>query len=428
MTQKPLSFSADSLRDAEAFAQTIFDDVRSLSRDGLGVTREAFGPVETQTLARIETAGQTLGLSARYDEAGNLWLERKGTSPEKPRIVLGSHADSVPEGGNYDGLAGIVAGLAALYLLGRAGVTMDRTVAVLALRGEENSFYGKPYLGSRAILGLLDPADLKLIRRDGAQTLETAIKRCGLDPTTLVTGKPLLDLKTLRCFIELHIEQGPMLDMEPINRTGIVTGIRGLYSHKAIRCERVDPDAPFDAVPRAVTELLLRMETRWQAALDAGQDLVETTGVMGLSASAPSNIDNPLVPVDAVDFSFDIRSLQQETCLAFHALLEEEAAAVAEKRGVRFELDPMLESHPAQMDKTLRAILHQAAETADIPVRDIASGAGHDSAYFANAGVPTAMIFVTNQKGSHNPHEAMRMNDFMSGVKLLASALPMLDR
>ena len=425
-----IAFSAEAVAAASAFAAALFDDVREISRDGEGVTREAFGPVETKTIERIAQAGRELGLSQHTDEAGNLWLQKQGAAPELPMVVLGSHADSVPEGGNFDGLAGIAAGLTALFMLKQAGVTLSRTIAVLALRGEENSFYGKPYLGSRAILGELGANDLALVRRDGAKTLESAMRACGLNPERLAAGRPLIDFSTIRAFIELHIEQGPMLDMEAHNRTGIVTGIRGLYSHKAIRCERADPNAPADAVPRATAALLVRMEKRWQAALDADDDLVETTGVIGPVAepkAACIDSDDPFAPVEALQFAFDIRSLRQATCLAFHAVLEEEAAAVGRERGVRFVFDPMLESHPAKMDDELRRVLHQGAAVAGVPVRDIASGAGHDSAYFANAGIPTTMIFVANQLGSHNPHEAMRMEDFMAGVRVLAAALPILD-
>lgn len=427
-------FSPSQLDEARRYAEALFETVRKLSRSGEGVTREAFGPVETETLASIEAAGRSIGLSARRDAAGNLWLERAGQAPASAKIVLGSHADSVPEGGNYDGLAGIAAGLTALFLLEKQGVKLNRTVAVLALRGEENSFYGKPYLGSRALLGMLGADDLALVRRDGAKTLADAMRACGLVPQALSTGKPLIDLAALCCFIELHIEQGPILDMEDERRTGIVTGIRGLYSHKTIRCERVDPAAPADAVPRAVTALLCRMETLWADRLAAGDDLVETTGVIGRAAESPgyagaqsSGEDDPLAPVKAIDFAFDIRSLRRETCLDFHAALEEEARKIGEARGVRFRMDELLESHPAAMDATLRGILHRSADAAGVPVRDIASGAGHDAAYFANAGIPTAMLFVANQRGSHNPHEAMRIEDFMAGVEVLAAALPLLD-
>lgn len=418
-----LKTDTDLWVNTQAFAEKLFQDIRKLSRHGAGVTREAYGSVETAAIEYLRTAGSKLGLAARSDAAGNLWLDQPGTDSAAAAVVLGSHADSVPEGGNYDGLAGIVAGLCVLKALRDSGVQLARPVSVLALRGEENSFYGKPYLGSRALLGLLEPEDIRLVNRDGVTTLAKAMRRCGLIPEKLVTGKPLIDLKFLACFIELHIEQGPILDMEPEKRTGIVTGIRGLYSHKAIRCERVDCTAPYDAVVRATTELLVRMEVLWQSELNAGRDLVETTGIISMSEAVE---DEALFPIPHLDFSFDIRSLDHEECLRFHAFLQKEALEVGVKRGVRFVFDPLLESHPARMDEELQRVLHKAAAKAGVPVRPIASGAGHDSAYFANAGVPTAMLFVANQKGSHNPHEDMKMTDFMAGVKVLAYAVPQL--
>ena len=118
-------FSPSQLDEARRYAEALFETVRKLSRSSEGVTREAFGPVETETLASIEAAGHSIGLSARRDAAGNLWLERAGQAPASAKIVLGSHADSVPEGGNYDGLAGIAAGLTALFLLEKQGFTPE---------------------------------------------------------------------------------------------------------------------------------------------------------------------------------------------------------------------------------------------------------------------------------------------------------------
>ena len=418
-----------------AHAASLFAAARSLSADGEGVTREAFGERESAVLDCIEAAGRALGLAPHRDPAGNLWLRREGEEPSLPLIVLGSHADSVPQGGNFDGLVGIAAGLAALERLAAEGIALRHPCAVLALRGEENSFYGKPYIGSRMLLGQFPRAELELRHRTTGRTLGEAVAAAGVDPEAVSAGRFLVDPKSLRCFIELHIEQGPTLDLSPDVRVGVVTGIRAIASHKTVVCrplrEGADPAA-------ATASLLCRMEDHWEEALARGEDLVETTGILETrSASADAGAEageralpdsSPLAPASSAAFSFDIRSLHRSTIERFHALLLEEAAAAGSARGAAFDFDPMLYSPAAVMDPALRRFLHEGAEAADVPVRDMSSGAGHDSAVFAAAGVPTAMLFIANRFGSHNPHEAMDMADFLAGTAVLAEALKRLDK
>lgn len=422
-----------------ALAERLFGDARVLSEDGEGVTREAFGEKESALLDRLEAAGRALSLAPRRDAAGNLWLMREGLDPALPAIVLGSHADSVPQGGNYDGLAGIAAGLAAIEALDADGVRLRHPYAVLALRGEENSFYGKPYMGSRMLLGRFPKEDLALRHRTTGRTLGDALRAAGIDAEAVSAGWPLVDPKALRCFIELHIEQGPTLDLSPDVRVGVVTGIRAIASHKAVVCRPVREGA--DPVA-AVMALLVRMEDRWGESLAAGDDLVETTGILEAASCASASADDavsslqlsqplpdssPLSPAESVRFSFDIRSLHPETVERFHELLLQEAAAVGAAYGAAFEFDPMLYSPPAAMDEGLRRALAEGAAAAGVPVRSISSGAGHDSAIFAAAGVPTAMLFIANRFGSHNPKEAMAIEDFLAGATVLAEAVKRID-
>lgn len=404
----------------DEFAAEIFRQVRSLSADVAGVTRQGYGPIETKVLEWLEGIGRALELEIEHDAAGNVWMTLPGRDRSLPALVAGSHADSVPEGGNYDGLAGIVAALHVARELRRSGVTPERDFRVLMMRCEESSFFGKAYVGSLGMMGRLKASDLKLKHRTSGETLGECIRACGLDPERLTTGTPVIDPSRIAAFVELHIEQGPTLTNQTEARTGIVTGIRGNIRHKNVHVigetahsGAVDKQYRHDAVI-AASRLITRMDELWDAHLSRGDDLVFTVGVIRTGETAAISV----IP-GSVSFTVDMRSLSAETCRIFHEELLAEAARLERERGVRFEFDDALLTAPAHVDEALAARIEESAERAGIPVLRLPSGAGHDSAMLGNCGIPVAMIFVANQNGSHNPREAMRLDDFMKGAGLL---------
>lgn len=418
----------DLTRDGVKFCRTIFDTVRKMSIDGLGVTRQGYSQTETEVLNYLRSIGLELGLEPHTDLAGNVWLTYPGQDRQLPAFVAGSHADSVPQGGNFDGLAGIVAALVVAWWMRRTGFTPKRDYVVLMMRCEESSFFGKAYVGSLALTGRLKMEDLSLKHRTESTTLGECISACGFNPIEMTAGRPLVDLKSIAAFVELHIEQGPMLDSSEAERVGVVTGIRGNIRHKRVRClgqtahsGAVDKAYRHDAV-LAVADWLHRMDRLWDERLAAGDDLVFTVGVLKTSATAAISV----IPGE-VELTVDMRSLSMETVEHFHQLLVREANAVAAERGVRFEFDNQLVTASAQVDEALSDKLVQAAKSCAMPVRRIASGAGHDAAVIGNAGVPVAMIFVANQNGSHNPYEEMKLEDFMKGANLLWHTVEQFD-
>lgn len=407
-------------RDGAKFCRSIFETVRKMTASGLGVTRQGYSQTESDVLEYLKTIGAELGMEIHTDLAGNVWMTYPGKNRELPAFVSGSHADSVPEGGNYDGLAGIVAALAVAWWMRKNEYVPERDYVVLMMRCEESSFFGKAYVGSLALTGRLTQDDLALRHRSENTTLGECIAACGFNPSDLTTGKPLVDLKSIAAFVELHIEQGPMLDSSETERVGIVTGIRGNVRHKLVKClgqtahsGAVDKAYRHDAV-LATADLLHRMDLKWDEYLASGHDLVFTVGVLKTAATAAISV----IPGET-SFTIDMRSLSMQTVEDFHDLLVKEAEAVAKERGVRFEFDKKLVTQSAQVNEELSQKLVAAAQKNGLPVRRIASGAGHDTAVIGNAGVPTAMIFVANQNGSHNPYEAMKLEDFMQGADLL---------
>lgn len=402
------------------YAKAILDTVRRMSADTLGVTRQGYSELETDVLHYLQGLGRDLDLEIHCDDAGNVWMTLPGRDRSLPALVSGSHVDSVPQGGNYDGLAGVTAALTVAWWMRRHQFQPERDYTVLMMRCEESSFFGKAYVGSLGMMGRLTPADLLLRHRTQDITLGQSISSCGLDANALTTGKPVIDLEKFGSFIELHIEQGPTLTSNEDVRVGVVTGIRGNVRHKNVVCHgetahsgAVNKEFRHDAV-MATAALIHRLENAWQAWLDKGEDLVFTVGVIRTSATAAISV----IPGE-VSFTVDMRSLSADTCERFHALMLQEAEKIEKERGVRFVFDKALYTAPGEVDQALSDRLYAAAEANQIPCMRLPSGAGHDAAVIGAAGIPVAMIFVANQNGSHNPHEEMQMKDFMTGVDLL---------
>jgi N-carbamoyl-L-amino-acid hydrolase len=406
-----------------ALAERLFAGLREASFDGVGITRESYGPGEDRALDLIERTARDAGLAVARDAAANLVVTLAGTDRSLPAIACGSHLDSVPQGGNFDGAAGVVAGLLALIALSD-GPPARHDLVLFGLRGEESAWFGRPYLGSSALLGALSAADLKATHYRSGKSLAERMDLVGVDVDRVRRRERLLAPANVGAFLELHIEQGPVLVARDLP-LAIVTGIRGNIRHRGIVCRGEAGHS--GAVPRwlrhdavfAVADLIGRLDGHWQSMLAKGQDVVVTAGIFATDAEEHAVTRIP----GLVRFSFEVRSEDQATLDGFYALLQEDCRIIGEERGVSFEFDRKIDSEPARMDPALVARLAAAAARLGLPAERIASGAGHDSAVFANAGIPSAMIFVRNQNGSHNPREAMEMDDFLAGADLLRVTL-----
>ena len=415
--------SGNSMHSQQTLARAIFDDIARLTRDGEGVTRESFGEGEELAMRAIERHAIDIGLATERDRYQNLWMRLPNDSRTDAPVVIGSHLDSVPQGGNYDGLAGVVAGMLVLQRL-REAPELAPPVRVLALRGEESAWYGKAYTGSLALLGKLPAGALALRHRSGQGTLGEAMSRSGMDIDAIMQGEALVTPADIAAWLELHIEQGPVMVARGWP-AAVVTGIRGNIRYTHVEC--IGETGHSGAVPRwlrhdavlATADLLSRMDEHWRVLLQMGMDLVMTTGIL----STPAQSHAVSVIPGNVGFSFEIRSQDADTLNRFHALMQEECRAVEKARGVRFEFGECLRTAPAQMDEGWIRCIEEAASLHGAPIERIPSGAGHDAAVFANAGIPAAMVFVRNEHGSHNVHEAMEDVDFMAGVDLLHQAL-----
>lgn len=401
-------------------AEQLFEDIRELSSDGVGVTRDSYGAGETAAAAYLRDFARRHGLDVQADRAANLVFRLPQADAGAPATWVGSHLDSVPQGGNFDGLAGIVAGLLCQLRQKRTGRHSRVPLQVVGFRGEESAWFGKAYMGSGALLGKLSADDLALAHRHSGASLAACMAAAGADVEAIRAQAPLLDKAKVHAYLELHIEQGPVMVARGLP-VAVVPGIRGNVRHNRILC--VGEAGHSGAVPRwlrkdamfAVAELITRLDEHWRVLLERGIDLVVTTGVVSTCPQAHSISRIP----GMVNFSFEARSKSVETLEGFYQLLRTECKAISRDRGVRFEFDRRIESAPATMDGRVSELLMQACRQRDLPVEQVPSGAGHDASLFANAGIPTGMLFVRNEHGSHNPDEAMDIDDFLLGVQVL---------
>lgn len=407
-----------------ALAGRLFDHLREASFDGVGITRDTYGAGEQRAHDLMAQTAKALGLEVATDAALNLYMTLPGTDRSSPVVMTGSHLDSVPRGGNFDGAAGGVAGLAALAGWRRAGFLPRHDVTVMGIRAEESAWFPMSYIGSKAAFGGLPPKALDLRRADDGRTLADSLAKLGGSPERVRRGEAYLRSEHVACFVELHIEQGPVL-IESGDVLGIVSGICGSlrYRHAAA----VGQYAHSGATPRshrhdavvAVSELIHRLQGDWAAQEASGDELTLT---FGRCLTDPVQSDFSKV-AGRMDFSIDIRSREPAALRRMDAKVQEAVAEIAHDCGVRFELGEQSGSSPAHMDAGLRNLLRRFAAEHGFMARSMPSGAGHDSAWFANQGVPTAMIFVRNAHGSHNPDESMALEDFAQGAQLLSDVL-----
>ena len=403
-----------------ALAERLFDRLRERTFDGVGITREAYGPGERIAHEIVRAEADRLGLETRCDAAGNLLMTLPGRDRGAKRIVLGSHLDSVPQGGNFDGAAGVLAGLAAVAGMKQAGFVPQRDITVLAIRAEEGgAWFPSGLPGSRAALGRLPPEHLQVARLESGRSLADHMREEGFDPEAVARGACLLPPESIEAYVELHIEQGPVLEAQqvPVALVTALPGSRriregrvlGEYNHSGATPRRYRRDAAI-----ALAEFATRLDDEWARLETLGHRLVVTFCILETTEQAGFT----KVPGEA-RFQIDIRGTTVAGIDAVHAAIDRLVGEVEGRRGVRFELVRGPLSPPTPMSAAVRGDLLRAAEELGIDTLTMASGGGHDAGAFAQAGVPTCMLFVRNQHGSHNPDEAMRIEDFAKGCAIV---------
>ncbi|HBK04268.1 MAG TPA: allantoate amidohydrolase [Acetobacteraceae bacterium] len=400
--------------------QALFDQLRQDGLDEPGVSRDPYGAGEQRAHATVAKAAEALGLEITRDDAANLYMTLPGRDRSAPVLVIGSHLDSVPHGGNFDGAAGVLAGLATVAGLQRLGLTPECDIVVMGIRAEESVWFQVSYIGSRGSLGTLPDGALDVRRVDTGRTLASHMTECGGNPDALLAGsKHFPDPTKIRAYLELHIEQAPSL-IEAGRSVAICTGIPGNFRFADAWIEGQHDHV---GLPRrfrhdaaiAGAEFAIALDTLWA---DYDEQGIPMACTLGRFHTDPAAHGLTIVP-GAFYFSLDVRAYD-ETVLAgledkVHRIIE----GIEQRRGVRFHLGAKARAAVGLVDPAIKAGLEAAAADHHIPVLHIGSPASHDAAAFGAVGVPMGMIFVRNANGSHNPYEAMTIDDFLDGTLVL---------
>jgi beta-ureidopropionase / N-carbamoyl-L-amino-acid hydrolase len=404
-------------------AGALFDQLRADGLDEPGVTRDPYGAGEQRAHATMEAAARRLGLRIERDAAANLYMTRAGRDHAAKRVVIGSHLDSVPHGGNFDGAAGVVAGLVALSALAALGVEPTCDVTVMGIRAEESIWFQVSYIGSRGALGTLPDGALDVRRIDTGRTLADHIAACGGDPEALRGNARFFDPRSLRAYLELHIEQAPSL-VEAGKPVAICTGIPGNFRYADARIQGSHDHV---GLPRrfrrdaaiAGAEFAMTIDRLWEAHEARGVPMAAT---LGRFHTDPAAHGLTIVP-GAFHFSLDVRAYDEAVLAALDREVDSIIAGIEQRRGVRFHRGAKARAAVGAVDPAIRAALTNAADALGIPTLPLGSPASHDAAAFAACGVPMGMIFVRNANGSHNPYETMTLDDFLAGTDVLTHCL-----
>jgi N-carbamoyl-L-amino-acid hydrolase len=395
--------------DAQRLWQRFEDLARHGARPDGGVDRPALSEAEAAAKRQLIAWGAELGLIAYTDTLANLFL-RWDVRGAAPPVLVGSHIDSQPTGGRYDGTLGVLTALEAVAAMQAAGVRPQRPIEVVAWTNEEGSRFAPGMMGSAGYAGARALAEILAVRdADGISVAEAIAAQATFLPSLpqhALGGAPT-------CYVEPHIEQGPVLEAAGVP-LGIVTGMQGKHTFRV----RVTGEAAHaGTTPRAQRRDALLAAARMVLALEEmtadPDDIVRfTVGRLTVAPNAPS------VVAEAVEFSIDLRHTDGEVLRDLGDRIAEICAGVAAPCTV--VVDELSSAAPQVFNAALRASLHRAARRLGIAALDIASAAGHDARYLEPI-CPTAMLFIPCRAGiTHNPREAIEPAHAALAAQVLA--------
>lgn len=368
------------------------------------INRPYLCPSGMEVQAFLTGWAERLGMTSQLDAVGNLRSRKAAQRPDAPTLYIGSHLDTVPNAGRYDGILGVVLGYALVEALTEP---LPYHIEVVGFSEEEGVRFGVPFIGSRALVGTADA--LLALQDAGASTVKDAIQAYGLDPAQLAAAEVQGD--TLGYF-EVHIEQGPVLqDLgAPLGVVEAIAGqnrflfrFEGQASHAGTTPMHLRRDALAAAARFAVEAEQLARDT---------PGLVATVGVL---QAQPGAIN--VVP-GVVNAALDIRHARDEVRQKAVQHLLEALQSFCQERGVTVQITPTMEEAATPMSGPLRKLLHQAAEERGLPHPELVSGAGHDAQIMAIK-MPSAMLFVRSPNAlSHHPDERVNREDITDALQV----------
>ena len=393
-------------------------DLAGLARSGAtaagGVSRPAYGDDDLAAREIVRGWMADAVLDVRVDAAGNSIGRRAGSGSSLPPIVIGSHTDSVPDGGRFDGALGVLAAIEVARTLDERGVALAHPLEVVDFQNEEGGL-----IGSKIVAGRFDEAALALVAASG-HTLGDGIRRLGGDPSLL--GEARREPGSIAAYLELHIEQGRVLEQSAAD-VGVVEGLVGIRYW----------EVTFSGVAShaGTTPMLGRRDALLAAArfVDAVNRVITSSpgrhvGTVGRLAVFPGGAN--VIPGKAV-LTLELRDLDLGVVAHLFEQIEREGRAIAHATGTMASFVPTLTNEPSLTDRRVQRAVERAAQSLGLRSHTMPSGAGHDAQNMAALG-PAGMLFVPSVDGiSHSPAELTRDEDVVNGANVLLAAVVALD-
>ena len=376
------------------------EELRSLTANEHGAQRVAWAPVWLKACAWFEVKLQQLPVEHHYDAAGNLWVTLRGKSERA--LILGSHLDSVPNGGWLDGCLGVLAALEILQSLAEEG-TPDVTIRLVSWADEEGARFGRSLLGSSAFAGTHSiEADRKRIDRDGV-TLEEALRKCNVDVEKI--GEASSERGEARAYLELHIEQGPVLEGLKLP-LGVVLGTKGVERHAiTFHGQEAHSGSTPMKVRRDALAAAAKLALEIRSIAGKHPDSVATMGSMKTFPGIVTAV------VGRCETTLDMRDLDAAVLASMLADAQAASTRFAEEERCTVEWSKIWSIEPIPFDRQLIEICDEAVREAAGASHQLPSGPLHDAAEVARTGIPTAMLFVQSLAGlSHNAAEDTRID------------------
>lgn len=390
----------------------IVEQVAQCGRTDYGVNRLALTEADRQARKIVISEMESLGMSVRMDSCCSIWGRFEGTS-DRPGVVIGSHLDSVPHGGDYDGVLGVASGLGVVRDLLADGARPARSLSVVVFTSEESSRFSLSCIGSRAATGNLTLGDTLRFRDSSGKTLLDALREFGGHPEYLT--RDCLVPASYHSYFELHIEQGPVLDwngedvgiVEAIAApTRFMLEINGQQAHSGACPMNMRHDAL-----AAAADIILAVERAGREESEFGS--VATVGVCQCEPGAMN-----VVPGRTV-LKVDIRGIVEKSIHRVYTQVMNRVHAVEKERGVKIGFTLYSADTPVVMDGLLAHRIEMVCRSRGVKYRRMPSGAGHDAMYMASL-IPSALIFVPCKDGiSHNPAESIEWERVRPGYEVL---------
>ena len=377
-----------------------------------GICRLTLTDSDRQVRDWFVKAGESIGGTVTVDEMGNIFVRRPGKDNSLPPIAIGSHLDTQPSGGKFDGIVGVLSGLEVLRTLNEAGYTTNAPLEVINWTNEEGSRFNPPMLASGVFAGVFE-RDFAYTREDrDGKKFDQELERIGY------RGKTKCGDHKLGAYFELHIEQGPVLEAE--NKTiGVVTGVQGQcwYNVTVTGRESHAGSTPMHLRQDAMVACARMVEATNKIALNHAPLAVSTVGLVEVKPNSRNVIPG------SVFFSVDLRHPNDTVLFEMDKELRVMVDKVATDMGLKVKLENIWNSPSMKFDEVCVGIVRAAAEDSGYHYRDMVSGAGHDAVYIARV-APTAMLFIPCQNGiSHNEIERTEPEHVAAGANVLLSAI-----